>query len=297
MIVKTPKALEPPDDISFNAIVIVQSLDDEDEKTGRALCEYINTLEGEGAAVPATLIDIQGRDDFKRLVKALLDQAKEGGFLPILHIEAHGNADSGIWFADDTCLSWGDFCDCITPLNEATGLRLLVSVAACYGSSMISGVRLSKPAPCFALIGPTDAIQEPEALGAYRDFYGAMLRTLEAGPAIRALKNHALAQGVLQVITARLWFELLMTKYLEEETTPRKVKEFAMRQYLKARAAGEPGLSLVEYKRTFRRETPGVVRRYFETFFMIADARSSSRYASMWARLDDQLERLRLGSR
>jgi len=279
---------DPPDDITFNAIVMAESLSGVDRKTGELLRDYINSIEH--APARATLITVESRAAFLGLLHDLESQAREYGLLPVLHVEAHGNAGSGIWFADDSCLSWEDFCDRITPLNEATGMRLLVTVAACYGSSLISGVRLSKPAPCFALVGATEAIDEPEVIGAFRDFYGAMLRTLAAGPAVAALKRHSLRRGGLDVITARLWFELLMTKYLREELTPRKLKESALRLYHKART--EPGQirNVGDYKRLIRRELPGIVRRYFETFFMISDPTTHPRYRSMWARLEAHIE-------
>lgn len=279
---------DPPDDITFNAIVIAESLGGADRKTGSLLCDYINSMEE--APVKATLLQVESRDHFRGLLKDLEAQARTRGLLPVLHVEAHGNANSGIWFADNTSLSWDDFCEYITPLNESTEMRLLVTVAACYGSSLISGIRLSKPAPCFALVGPTDEIDESEIMGAFRDFYGAMLRTLAAAPAIAALRGHTLRDGELHVITARQWFELLMTEYLQAEVTPRKVKDFALRQYLEGRKESHISLSMGDYKRLFRRELPVIVRKYFETFFMISDARQHPRYQAMWARLSAQID-------
>lgn len=282
---------DPPDDITFNAIVVAESLGDAERKTGALLCDYINALED--APSKATLFQVATRDAFLALLRNLVSQAQTKGLLPVLHVEAHGDEKTGIWFADDSNLGWDDFCDAITPLNQATGMRLLVTVAACYGGSLISGSRLSKPAPCFALIGATDRIYESEVMGAFRDFYGAMMRTLAAGPAIAALRGHSLREGELHVMTARQWFELLMTQYLQTEATPRKVRDFALRQYLAARTESKSTLGMGDYKRLFRREMPLVVRKYFETFFAITDATEHPRYEALWSRLSAQLDRVR----
>jgi hypothetical protein len=285
------QAADPPDDITFNAIVVAESLSSLEMKTGSLLRDYINTLDE--APAKATLVQVASRDAFLALLRDLETQVQTRGLLPVLHLEAHGDENSGICFADDSNLSWDDFCDAMTPLNIATGMRLLVTVAACYGGSLISGIRLSKPAPCFALVGPSHRIDESEVMGSFRDFYGAMLRTLAAGPAIAALRGHTLREGELHVMTARRWFELLMTQYLQTEATPRRVRDFALRHYLNARMESQSTLSMRDYKRLFRRELPVVVRKYFETFFAITDADRHPRYRALWSRLSALLDQIR----
>ena len=282
------------DNIAFNAIVVVESLEDGERKTGRMLHDFINSRhaegDGGGDGVRATYIPIASRAELQRLIASLVEQATTRGLLPILHIEAHGSEDHGIFFADDSSLDWNSLCDLLAPLNEATGFQLTVVVAACFGESIISGVRLSKPAPCFALLGPTSTITEPELMGVFRDFYSTVLRTHDATQAIGAMKRHTLLSGTMMALTARLWFELLMSKYLREETGRRAIRDFALRHYLSLRAQGVL-TTMGALKRGFRRDLPSIVRRYFDTFFMIGTVAPGSRYSSLWHRIELEIAR------
>lgn len=279
------------DNITFNSIVVVESLGRTELPTGQMLCESIVGLASEVSDIRPTYVSIGSCAQFAEVLHSLVDQAHRRGARPILHIEAHGDEHSGIHFADDTNLDWNTLCDLITPLNEATDLGLTVVVAACYGLSLIDGIRLSKPAPCSAFIGPSDTITEPEVLGVFRDFYSALLRTLDAARAVRALRDHTLCEGSLNVMTSRAWFELLMTKYLREEASRTAAREYALKHYLQAKHAGG-STSMRELKRQFRRDLPMVVRKYFETFFMIDDKISAARYRSLWHRIERELQML-----
>jgi hypothetical protein len=161
-------------------------------------------------------------------------------------------------------------------------------VAACYGQALITDIRLSRPAPCFALFGPTSTIEQGEVGGVFRSFYGTLFRTLDLGAALQAVAGHTLSSGWIQPMTARNWFELLMSKYLREHTTPRAIKEYARRQYSKSKCEGNR-MGMREWKRQFRRDIPNVVHRYFETFFMIEDQKDRARYRSVWSRLEAEL--------
>lgn len=277
------------DNMTFNSIVVVESLGRTELPTGRMLCESIVGLAADVSDIRPTYISISSCSQFAEVLDSLVDQARRRGARPILHIEAHGDDCTGIHFQDGTNLEWNTVCDLITPLNEATDLGLTVVVAACYGLSLLDGIRLSKAAPCFAFVGPSDTMTEPEVLGAFRDFYSALLRTLDAAKAIRAMRDHTLCEGTLNVMTSRAWFELLMTKYLREQASRTAAREYALKRYIQAKGAGASA-SMRHLKREFRRELPIIVRRYFETFFMVNDKASEARYASLWNRIERELQ-------
>jgi hypothetical protein len=280
------------DNIVFNSLVIVESLGKRDLKTGQLLREYINGLcsgADSDEGLTATYVSVSGRSQFVSFIHSLTEEARGGGAIPLLHIEVHGSETAGIFFADDTNLQWDDLCELITPLNMATKFRLTVVVAACFGQAIISSIRLSKPAPCFALIGPTSTMEQSEVAGVFRDFYGALLRTLNMSEAFRAIAGHTLSHGSVEPMTARHWFELLMTKYLREETTRTAIRASALRQYQNLRAEGAY-VPIAELKRNFRRQLPQVIRRYFETFFLIGTVSPESRYRSVWNRIERELQ-------
>jgi hypothetical protein len=250
-----------------------------------------SVLNGLDLPVQAIHVPVTNAHDFAVLVLQLTDDATRLGLLPILHIEAHGSVSSGLVFADGSSLPWVRICELLTPLNRATSFRLVVVVAACYGTDLLDGVRLSKPAPCFAFIAPTDEIDVAEVMGRFRDFYRAMLTTLDATPTFEAMRRQRLQCGVLMPQTAQHWFELLMRQYLNENVTAKGMKQFAMRQYVAARSSGTIA-DIRELKRTFKGNLPNVIRKYFGAYFMFDIPGQESRFAPLWSEISAEMGRV-----
>lgn len=279
------------DDITFNAVCIVESLPPNEAPTGRILHEYIQTQLADGNLPVTSLYSTcSGVHNFRDIVASLVEKASRNGLLPILHIEAHGSPNEGLYFADDSFLSWQDFCDLITPLNRATGFRLVVVIAACFGADLLSGVRLSAAAPCFAFIAPSDEIDPGEVMNSFRTLYRTMFVTLDAHETFQAMNKARLETGGMIIFTAQYWFDLLMSRYLIENATPSGIKEFAMRHYRIAKAAGGVA-DMTALKRHYRAELPIIVRAYFESYFLFKEVPGNSvRFEPLWREIEDKVK-------
>ena len=134
------------------------------------------------------------------------------------------------------------------------------------GQGQVMGVSLNRPAPCFAMIGPSDELDPGEVLASYRSMYKAMLTTLDAAHVVAAMGSTRIAQGEVVLMTAQYWFELLMMEYLEKHAHARGRKEAAMRHYRALRASGIDA-DLGALKRQLKANLHQVVRKYFESYF------------------------------
>lgn len=279
------------DDITFNAVCIVESLPSKEVPTGRILHDYIQTQLADGNLPVTPLYSAcSGVHDFRGIVASLIEKVSRNGLLPILHIEAHGSPSEGLYLADGSFLSWQDFCDLITPLNRATRFRLVVVIAACYGADLLSGVRLSAAAPCFAFIAPSDEIDPGEVMNRFRTLYRTMFVTLDAHATFQAMNKERLETGGMIIFTAQYWFDLLMSRYLTENATPSGIKELAMRRYRIVKAAGGVA-DMADLKRHFKAALPGVVRAYFESYFLLKEVPgNSARFEPLWREIDDKIK-------
>lgn len=279
------------DDITFNAIHIVESLPTAEVQTGRLLHNYIQGQLADGALpIELSYSNCPDVHEFRAIVGGLMDAISTRGLLPILHIEAHGEPDEGLHFADGSFLSWQDFCFLITPLNRATDFRLVVVVAACYGADLLSGVQLSTAAPCFAFIAPSDEIDPGEVMNRFRTLYRTMLLTLDAHKTFQAMNKERLEKGGMLVLSAQNWFDLLMTRYLRENATPRGLKDLAMRQYRRMKVAGGTS-DMRRMKRHFRATLPNIVRSYFESYFMFEEIPSNRvRFEPLWREIAHKVQ-------
>ncbi len=280
------------DDIKFNSIVIVESLPLDEVKTGKILHGYLQSLLDDLPTVPVLVLheQIDGAEAFRKLIQDISTKVLTAGMLPILHIDAHGSQKDGLWFADESCIGWEEFCDLITPLNRAMGFRLTVVISACFGVDLLSGVRLSRPAPCFAFVAPTDEINVGEVMGRFRDMYRVMLQTLDASKTFEAMTRDKLVRGALIPQTAQNWFDTLMSRYLSDHTTPKAIKDFALRQFINEKSGGRSVTTMREFKRLFKARLPRIIEDYFSTFFMLQEVPGNRRrFAPFWAKMEHKI--------
>jgi hypothetical protein len=152
------------------------------------------------------------------------------------------------------------------------------------------GVSLKEPAPCFAMIGPSDELDPGEVLASYRSMYSAMLKTLDAAHIVAAVNSTKPARGEIVLISAQRWFELLMTEYLEKHANAKGRKEAAMRHYRALRASGnDPDLR--QLKRQLSMNLRHVVRAHFESYFAYAAVPANqARLERLWPPYEVKIE-------
>jgi hypothetical protein len=116
-------------------IVIFQSLQDADEKTGLLL--YENHIRCQidyysGGVKTHKFHDIKSASELIELLKAYQTKAKDltGGI--VLHFEMHGNTDH-LACADGSFVVWEELAGLLRPINVATGNNLYLTMATCYG--------------------------------------------------------------------------------------------------------------------------------------------------------------------
>lgn len=139
------------------------------------------------------------------------------GFIPILHISAHGS-DEGIQLSDRTIILWHELRDHFRPVNESFKNSLIVCMSSCKG---YSGVRMTmhpkdQHLPFFALVGCSDEPTWAETAVAYATLYHQLHRGEHISVAVEAMRvasgratfwlKHAEAsqQGYIEYVKARV---------------------------------------------------------------------------------------------
>jgi hypothetical protein len=87
----------------FNKIVIIESLNSDDIKTGSILKLSIDKCSSSvGLNLPVDFISCQSRQDILDSLDQIVVKAKAYGEIPIVHFECHGNSQQGLFCADDS---------------------------------------------------------------------------------------------------------------------------------------------------------------------------------------------------
>ena len=255
--------------LRITKLAVIESLRPCDGHTGEKLAQEVADAQAAaGFSIAIQVFRCESADAFGQVIARLTQEAKLKEYLPVLHIECHGDDLHGLEFADGGLMSWNVLMDVLRPLNEATELGLIVSVAACFGLGATRGLDIAKPAPCFALIGPSDGIWSNELFGALKDFYLDLTFRATTAMAVENLRAVKLEAGGFEVVTVRQWFRLVMLSYLDNNTSIKKRKEQALRQYRQGRKEGLL-LDMTYWKKHFIKTLPTLLRGYHRQFFMV----------------------------
>lgn len=179
---------KPNTEIKRWGIVVIQSLNPNDYKTGEILYhDVLKYKEYHKSESFSSFYDVNSSDDFRLAVLDIKKSMSVGDILT-LQLETHG-CDEGIGFNNGEILKWKDFYDIIRPLNIKAGHLLFVVMAMCKSIAMISSINPEKRAPYRALICTTRKVTSDEIYRGFLAFYDKYFNLLDISHALTALQN------------------------------------------------------------------------------------------------------------
>lgn len=180
------KMNNPNTEIKRWGIVVIQSLNHNDYKTGEILYhDVLKYKEYHKSESLSSFYEVNSSDEFRLAVQDIEDSLLEGDILT-LQIETHG-CDEGIGLNNGEILKWKDFYDIIRPLNIITGHLLFVVMAMCKSVAMISAIDPEKRAPYRAFICTTRVVSSDEIYRGFLAFYEKYFNLLDITQALNAL--------------------------------------------------------------------------------------------------------------
>ncbi len=165
--------------VTFNYVLIIEWLNEKERRTGEELHRFLQQL-----SVSSCLVRCEKVDDVRVALRRAVDNVGARG-IPVVHIESHGSnpfqgcdvrdAEFGLDAAPG--LPWTDLGDWLAPLNEASGFRLLVIGATCWGFAAIAAMKVYEHvAPFAAAVGFSTSVDGGSLHDAMKEFYRAMTR-------------------------------------------------------------------------------------------------------------------------
>ncbi len=128
---------------------------------------------------------------FNACLKVGLSEAMAAlpGFIPLLHISAHGDSN-GIQLSDGYVMSWEELKTHLRPVNQALGGSLVVCMSSCEG---YSGIRMAMnldetDLPYFALVGCGSKPTGGETAVGYATLYHQLWRGEHIAEAVQAMR-------------------------------------------------------------------------------------------------------------
>ena len=267
-----------PSGFQMSHLVVVRSLSVDEPDTASHIVEYVSGLGAVGdLGITVEQIDCDGPGAFVEALNGLERRASLSGLKPIIHVECHGDAHTGLHFRNGQDLSWPDLSAGLARLNAATGFNLVAVFSACFGAHFLGQMDVSVPAPCLVLVAPTDEVWPDELMAGYRDFYRVLFNSSDAGAAVTSLSGRRLTTGAWFAKHAELWFVEVVRRYLVDQCSRAALETRAQSLAQRAAANGvhKNTAQLIEDLRAVSIRT--WTRDAFDSYFMIGDVPRNGR--------------------
>lgn len=143
--------------LDVNAIVWVRSLPDEELGSTRRITDELTDLSNRGGWAFFEKV-VENRSEMIETLEEIALNA-EAGLRPIIHFDAHGSKDDGLFLApSEEFLGWEELADALRVINVATQNNLICVFATCFAYYFNFQVELKKPTPSYLIMAPADEI-------------------------------------------------------------------------------------------------------------------------------------------
>jgi hypothetical protein len=254
----------------ISEIVILQSLEDQELKTGDILYSFIEReINLSGLLLPIKLYNVGNFLEFEQRIRFLVQQASVSRSVPFLHIECHGDLDDGLLFRNGSSTPWGDVALLIAELNAATGCNLVVAFSCCYGAHFLGEIKDHvERAPALCVIGPVEAVYPDELLNSMRNFYRNLVSDRDFASSALILSSQRLTSGGWHLQTAESWYEKTIIGLIKNMCTLKQTEIRVRRLHREGKQRGVHK-SLGSIKRYLKAKNHEFYASHFDRYFMI----------------------------
>ena len=179
---------------TFNYVLVIEWLEDDDARTGMALVEHMRN-----SGINCVYAGVVSSDGFRAVIDEALARVPERG-IPAIHIETHGgeppeNIEEGVLFGSGNgpLLMWSQLGEMLAPLNRAADFQLMLIGAACYGAAAMGAMTgATHVAPFAVCIGYETEVLDESVINSMTELYSALLVRREGARAAIATAQRAL---------------------------------------------------------------------------------------------------------
>jgi len=216
------------EDVYFNKVFILQSLEDKERRTGDEIELKIKNISFKTRNIEVKLTDIKSSDEFFRTIQGI-NSAVSNGTLPFIHFEIHGS-DEGLGLSNGDYITWNKLKEPLRDINILTKNNLFISLATCFGAHLLKIYKPWEPCPFYGYIGPLKSADNRDLEASYSIFFETLLLENNFAKAISDLLNAAPSNpNNYAYLNCYGYFKMLKDLYKEENKNPRiwntRVKE------------------------------------------------------------------------
>lgn len=202
-------------EIIGHEIIVIQSLKENDRKTGEELFNDILRYKPEvNKEVYVKFYNIGNHSEFVEILNKIERDIPRNHVLT-LHFETHGCID-GIGLGDGTLVKWGELFSLLRPINIKLSNLLMVIMSMCQGAAISSHIEPTLRCPFRAFVGFEKDMKEGDLLEVYSIFYETYNNMLDVFDALKRANSILPKDSQAWCLRARDIFD----KVLNPDTNP-----------------------------------------------------------------------------
>lgn len=157
----------------FTDIIIIESLKEHEEKTGKKLENFLKDRFGE--IINVIYHDVNTKREFYDLFEEIINKTSNG-FLPIIHLEIHGHrSNMGLLLKSNELINWQYLYIYCKELNFNLKNNLFLTLAVCRGAHLIKRVVPYDRCPWAFIIGSFKDLWVDKLFNDFSTFYSTLL--------------------------------------------------------------------------------------------------------------------------
>lgn len=160
----------------FNTIYVLESLFEQDDKTGEELFNDTIKRNSERTGLFHTkFLRVADKTTLIEYLKTINEYSNKQ-YHPFIHFEVHGSKNKdGLVLNSDELITWNELADETRQINLTTKNNLVISLATCYGAYFCNEMRILKAAPFCGCVCTTSQIPNYEIIPRFTIFFETLL--------------------------------------------------------------------------------------------------------------------------
>lgn len=251
-------------EITKFTIVIIQSLKEDDLKTGELLYNKLSaSLPIKYSDTSVQFYDVKDKKELAEVFYKVYNGIEDGELIT-LQIEAHGCED-GVDLASDELVTWKEFFGIIRPFNVKMLNLLLVCMSMCFGGALLTQFEPEKRAPYRAFIATGDKIKAGVLLDGFTAFYDNYHHFLNSFVAFEAMKKATIDANTGRSPFWMMTSEDVFQRTLDPDRDPANFKHIVSERYVKQKLEGK-NVTMEQVATEVRDLLEETYNRYYENF-------------------------------
>ena len=259
----------------YNKLYVLQSLTNNDQKTGEELTNRINAFSRSNKInFQAVLYDIHSNEEWENTWNGIYRSISQLNIIPIIHLVMHGNESYvGIEQGNKGLIGLTELFEKTRKANVLSHNNIMLTMAVCEGLNVIKDITLEQPMPFCNILASQESLCNSVSLENFTIFYETLLKNGSIDTAFECLQKQGAGEmDKYHLMKSEQLFVNVMQMYLYNKCNDQAIEERAK----EIAAMGNIDISEPDVKDSFietikkllPKENAKVYETYVNKFFM-----------------------------